>query len=112
MTKKEKDTIINNGNESVSLLFPKVNASLKGKLLIWITPIIIMGLSSLSFVAYSSIRDVTETELSTSMLASVGKIVESIKRWLATIMIEPETIASTPAAKQINLELITLTAKI
>ncbi len=36
------------------------------------------------------------------MLASVGKSAESINRWLATIMIEPETIASTPAAKRIN----------
>lgn len=36
------------------------------------------------------------------MLASVGKSAESINRWLATIMIEPETIAATPAAKNIN----------
>ncbi len=76
--------------------------SLKKKLLLWIMPIIILGLLSLSFVAYSSIKIVIETELSSSMLSSVGKSAESINRWLATIMIEPETIASTPAAKRIN----------
>jgi PAS domain S-box-containing protein len=78
------------------------NYSLKGQLLLWIMPIIIMGLLSLSFAAYTSINTVIETELSNSMLMSVGKSAESINRWLATIMIEPETIASTPAAKRIN----------
>jgi PAS domain S-box-containing protein len=65
-------------------------------------PIAILGLVSLSFVAYRFINTVIEKELSDSMLASVGKSAESINRWLATIMIEPETIASTPAAKRIN----------
>jgi len=65
-------------------------------------PIAILGLLSLSFVAYNYINIVIEKELSNSMLASVGKSAESINRWLATIMLEPETIASTPAAKRIN----------
>lgn len=65
-------------------------------------PIAILGLLSLSFVAYNYINIVIEKELSNSMLASVGKSAESINRWLASIMLEPETIASTPAAKQIN----------
>jgi len=65
-------------------------------------PIAILGLVSLSFVAYNFIHIVIEKELSNSMLASVGKSAESINRWLATIMLEPETIASTPAAKRIN----------
>lgn len=65
-------------------------------------PIITLGLLSLCAVAYKSITIVIETELSNSMLVSVGKSAESINRWLATIMIEPETIASTPAAKSIN----------
>ena len=76
--------------------------SFKGRLLLWIMPISILGLLSISFVGYSSIKVVIETELTSSMLASVGKSAESINRWLTTIMIEPETIASTPAAKRIN----------
>ncbi len=65
-------------------------------------PIAILGLLSLSLVAYKYINTLIETELSDSMLASVGKSAESINRWLTTIMLEPETIASTPAAKRIN----------
>ena len=76
--------------------------SLRGKILLWIMPIAILGLVSLSFVAYNYINIVIENELSNSMLASVGKSAESINRWLSTIMLEPETMASTPAAKRIN----------
>lgn len=65
-------------------------------------PIVIVGLLSLSFAAYKYINIVIEDELSNSMLVSVSKSAESINRWLATIMLEPETIASTPAAKRIN----------
>ena len=78
------------------------NLSLKGKILLWIMPITILGLLSLNFVAYKYINIVIERELSNSMLISVGKSAESINRWLETIMLEPETIASTPAAKLIN----------
>ena len=66
----------------------------------------ILGLVSLSFVAYTYINIVIEKELSNSMLASVGKSAESINRWLETIMLEPETIASTPAAKRINHDFV------
>ena len=76
--------------------------SLMGKILLWIMPIVIVGLLSLSFAAYKYINIVIEDELSNSMLVSVSKSAESINRWLATIMLEPETIASTPAAKRIN----------
>ncbi len=65
-------------------------------------PIVVTGLLSLNFGAYWYIKNVIEDALSNSMLASVGKSAESINRWLATIMIEPETIAATPAAIGIN----------
>lgn len=65
-------------------------------------PIVVTGLLSLNFGAYWYIKNVIEDALSKSMLASVGKSTESINRWLATIMIEPETIAATPAAQGIN----------
>lgn len=82
--------------------------SLKSKILLWIMPIAILGMLSISFTAYKYINIVIEQELSNSMLLSVGKSAESINRWLSTIMLEPETIASTPAAKRINEDFKTL----
>jgi C4-dicarboxylate-specific signal transduction histidine kinase len=76
--------------------------SLRAKLLLWLMPIILTGLISVSSGAYFYFKDVIEEELSKNMLASVGKSAESINRWLQTIMLEPETVASTPAAKAIN----------
>ena len=74
-------------------------------------PIVVTGLLSLSFGAYWYIKNVIEEELSNSMLVSVGKSAESINRWLVTIMIEPETIAATPAAKGINQDFTLLDAQ-
>lgn len=76
--------------------------SLRAKLLLWLMPIILTGLVSVSSGAYFYFKSVIEEELTKSMLESVGKSAESINRWLATIMLEPETVASTPAAKGIN----------
>ncbi|MGB3226044.1 MAG: cache domain-containing protein, partial [Desulforhopalus sp.] len=76
--------------------------SLKAKLVLCVLPIAMLGLLTLSFTAYYYINNVIEKQLAESMLHSVGKSAESINRWLSTIMIEPETIAATPAAKQIN----------
>ena len=92
---------------------PKLNIfdkplSLRAELLLWVMPIVVSGLLSLSFGAYWYISNVIEDELSKSMLASVGKSAESINRWLATIMIEPETIAATLVAKRINKDFSSL----
>ena len=76
--------------------------SLRAKLLFWLMPIILAGLVAVSSGAYFYFKNVIEEELSKSMLSSVGKSAESINRWLATIVLEPETMASTPAAKNIN----------
>ena len=76
--------------------------SLKTKLVLCVLPIAMLGLLALSFTAYYYINNVIEQELAESMLHSVGKSAESINRWLSTIMIEPETMAASPAAKQIN----------
>ncbi|TKB28071.1 response regulator [Desulfopila sp. IMCC35006] len=82
-------------------IFPQPS-SLKVKLLLWVMPIVVTGFLSLNLGAYWYIENVIEDALSKSMLASVGKSAESINRWLATIMIEPETIAATPAAQGVN----------
>lgn len=61
-----------------------------------------LGFLTVSTGAYWYINRVIKEELSESMLVSVGKSAESINSWLKTIMIEPEIVATTPVAKNIN----------
>jgi PAS domain S-box-containing protein len=76
--------------------------SLRAKLLLFVMPIILAGLILLTAGAYWFIKSVIEEELTSSMMASVSKSAESINRWISTLMLEPETIASTTAAQKIN----------
>ena len=78
------------------------NLSYKNKLLLWLMPIFVVGLLTLSAGAYWFINNLIEEELTMSMLATTGKTAENINTWCKTLMLEPETIASTPAAKAIN----------
>lgn len=78
--------------------------SYRNKLLLWVMPILIVGLLSLSAGAYWYINNVIQTELTTSMLAMTGKTAEGINTWCKTLILEPETIAATPAAKAINTD--------
>ncbi len=77
-------------------------SSLKIKLLLWIMPLFILGMTSMSLAAFSYINSVIREELSGSRLKVINRSAELIDRWLKTLMLEPETIASTPAAKKIN----------
>lgn len=77
-------------------------SSLKVKLLLWVLPIIIVGMLFMGFAAFSYINRVIENELSVSMLKAVQRSADLVNKWLETLMVEPETIASTPAAKHIN----------
>jgi PAS domain S-box-containing protein len=88
-------------NTNTPNMFTKV-LSLRAKLLLCLMPIVLAGLVSVSSGAYLYFKNVIEEELSKSMLNSVAKSAESIDRWIATIMLEPATVASTPAAKAIN----------
>ncbi|MDQ5987611.1 MAG: Sensor histidine kinase RcsC [Syntrophus sp. SKADARSKE-3] len=78
------------------------NLSYRNKLLLWIMPLLILGLLILSTGAYWYISNLIEEELTKSMLATTGMTAENINTWFKTLMLEPETIASTPAAKAIN----------
>ena len=71
-------------------------------------PLIILGMTTVSLGSYWYINDIIKDELSRSMLALVEKSAESINRWLKTIMIEPEIVATTPAAKNINQDFASL----
>lgn len=80
------------------------NMSYRAKLLLFIMPAVIIGLVAVGISAYIGINSLIEDELSKSMLASTGETAGNINTWLQTHMLEPETIASTPAAKTINTD--------
>lgn len=78
------------------------NLSLQAKLLLFVMPIVFTGLMSLSISSYWYIKTIVKEESYNSMLTTVQRSAESINRWLELIMLEPEAIASTPAAKSIS----------
>jgi len=80
------------------------NMSYRAKLLLFIMPAVIIGLAAVGISAYIGINSLIEDELSKSMLVSTGETAGNINTWLETHMLEPETIASTPAAKAINAD--------
>ena len=80
------------------------NMSYRAKLLLFIMPAVIIGLITVGVSAYIGINSLIEEELSKSMLVSTGETAGNINTWLQTHMLEPETIASTPAAKAINAD--------
>lgn len=65
-------------------------------------PNAVLGMLVMSIVAFGYINTVIEDELSGSMHEVIDRSAEMINRWLVTMMLEPEIIASTPAAKKIN----------
>ncbi len=78
------------------------NLSLQAKLLLFVMPIVFAGLMSLSISSYWYIKNIVKEESYNTMLTTVERSAESINRWLELIMLEPEAIASTPAAKSIS----------
>jgi PAS domain S-box-containing protein len=74
----------------------------RNKLLLWVIPTLAAGLLALSLSSYLFIHHVIEQELTKQMLVSTGKSAETIEHWLNTLLLEPETIAATPAAMAIN----------
>lgn len=72
------------------------------KLLLWVMPVLVIGLVTLGFGAHWYIEQVIKQELTDSMLATTAKAAEGIDIWCRTLVLEPETIASTPTAKTIN----------
>lgn len=76
--------------------------SYQAKLMLFIMPAVIMGLLVVSIFAYYEINNLIEDELSKSMSATTGQTADTINTWLRVHMLEPETIAATPAARVIN----------
>lgn len=80
------------------------NLSFRRRLLLWIMPILVLGLFVLSFGTYLYVNNLIEKEFSRNMLTTTGKTADGINTWLKTLILEPETIASTTAAKVINTD--------
>ena len=79
-----------------------VRTSYRAKLLWWILPVLVLGLAVQSFSSYWQIHHAIETELTRATLDATSKSAETIGHWLGTLLLEPETIAATPAAQEIN----------
>ncbi len=78
--------------------------SYRTKLMGCIMPVLILALLAVGAFAYLGINSLIEDELSKSMLATTGETATIIDTWLKSHMLEPEAIASTPAAKVINTD--------
>ena len=74
-------------------------------------PILIFGLFLLSFGTYWYVSKIIEKEFTQNMLTTTGKTAEGINTWLKTLLLEPGTIASTPAAKAINSDFSSIDAQ-
>ena len=76
--------------------------SYRDKLLLWVMPVLLLGLVALAAGAYWYSYKVVEEKLTQSMLATAEKAAAGLELWCRTLVVEPETIAATPAAKAIN----------
>ena len=76
--------------------------SYRNKLLLWVMPVLLLGLVGLASGAYWYNHKVVEEKLTQSMLATAEKAAAGLELWCRTLVVEPETIAATPAAKAIN----------
>ncbi|HWR38519.1 MAG TPA: methyl-accepting chemotaxis protein [Patescibacteria group bacterium] len=86
------------------------NLSYQKKMLLSIMPVIIAGLLAIGVYSYLGIKAIVEEELSRSMAATTSETANSINTWLQSHLIEPETIAATPAAKVVNTDYATTDA--
>ncbi|WP_161770358.1 methyl-accepting chemotaxis protein [Clostridium botulinum] len=78
--------------------------SFKMKLLITILPVVIIGMSILSFTTFYEFRKNIENELINNKLEEGKKLTESINNWLEGKLLEVRSSANTPTAKLIETD--------
>ncbi|MBU5301702.1 methyl-accepting chemotaxis protein [Clostridium sporogenes] len=78
--------------------------SFKMKLLITILPVVIVGMSILSFTTFYEFRKNIENELVNNKLEEGKKLTESINNWLEGKLLEVRSSANTPTAKLIETD--------
>lgn len=74
--------------------------SFRSKLLLSILPIVAVGLLVLSVIAYTQFTQVIERELVNSMSKNTDEVARGINSWIEGRLLEVETAAANPAAKQ------------
>ncbi|SEJ17251.1 methyl-accepting chemotaxis protein [Propionispira arboris] len=83
--------------------------SFKGKVLLFILPVTILGFLLLSFVSYKYVDAVLETELLGGSQRETKEVAENIDAWLDARLFETQTAASNPAARNAVADPVTAT---
>lgn len=80
------------------------DSSIKGKILVLVLPIVIIGLTVLEIVIYHNMTDMMEKEIITSVINSTKDTSDTLTTWLKNSSQEAEQIALNPLAKGIQTD--------
>ncbi len=80
--------------------------TVKGKILILVIPIVVIGLIVMSGVIFNYTKSVFEEEILTTSSTNTNEVADSVSDWLDKRMMETHETASTPMAKTVNAEML------
>ena len=80
--------------------------SVKGKILILVIPIVVIGLVIMSGVIFNYAKSAFEEQILTSSMHNTNEVGGGVSEWLDKRMMETHETASTPMAKTVNAELL------
>ena len=80
--------------------------TVKGKILLLVLPIVVIGLCILSGTIFKYMGDAFEEQIITSSLNTTKEVSSVVSGWLDTRMLETQAAASNVAAKTMNIELL------
>ena len=80
--------------------------SVKGKILILVIPIVVIGLIVMSGVIFNYAKSAFEEQILTSSMQNTNEVGDGVSEWLDKRMMETHETASTPIAKTVNAELL------
>lgn len=80
--------------------------SVKGKILILVIPIVVVGLIIMSGVIFNYAKSAFEEQILTSSMQNTNEVGDGVSEWLDKRMMETHETASTPIAKTVNAELL------
>ena len=77
-------------------------ATVKGKILMFVLPIVIIGLVILSGVIFNYVNQTFESQILSSNLSTTKEVGEEVSAWLDKRMLETHLTASNPSTKSMN----------
>ena len=80
--------------------------SVKGKILVLVIPIVVVGLVIMSGVIFNYIKSAFEEQIMTSSMKNINEVGLGVSEWLDKRMMETHETAATPFAKSVNAELL------